>query len=109
MSPFRESGWSDIAFIRHERIPTPEPAGFPDMAPDLAVEVLSPGHRPGAVLGKIADWLSAGTRLVWVIDPERRVARTYHLDGTQAVVSADDTLRGDDVLPGFACSLSALL
>jgi Uma2 family endonuclease len=79
------------------------------MAPDLAVEVLSPGNRPGEVLGKIADWLSAGTRLVWVIDPERRVARTYHLDGTEAVVSADDALRGEDVLPGFVCSLSAIL
>jgi Uma2 family endonuclease len=105
----RHLGAPDIAFIRHERIPTPEPAGFPDMAPDLAVEVLSPGNRPGEVLGKIADWLSAGTRLVWVIDPERRVARTYHLDGTEAVVSADDALRGEDVLPGFVCSLSAIL
>ena len=99
----------DIAFIAQERIPTPEPAEFPAMAPDLAVEVLSPGDRPGEVLRKIADWLSAGTTLVWVIDPERRLARTYHPDGTEAVVSADDALRGEDVLPGFVCSLGAIL
>ena len=99
----------DIAFVRRERVPTPEPAGFPDMAPDLAVEVLSPGNRPGDVLSKIAEWLSAGTRLVWVIDPQRRLASTYHMDGSEAVLSADVALRGDDVLPGFVCSLKAIL
>src|SRR5437867_6825052 len=65
----------DIAFIRGNRLPDPEPAGFPDLAPDLVVEVLSPGARPGEVLAKVADWLSAGTRLVWVIDPARNVGR----------------------------------
>jgi len=55
----------DIAFIRRDRLPNPEPAGFPDFAPDLAVEVLSTGDRPGEILAKVADWLSAGTRLVW--------------------------------------------
>jgi len=79
------------------------------MAPDLAVEVLSPGNRPGEVLGKIADLLSAGTSLVWVIDPERRLARCCRLDGTEAVLSADDALRGEDVLAGFICPLSAIL
>lgn len=54
----------DIAFLRRERVPDPEPAGFPDMAPDLAVEVLSPSNRPSEVLAKIADWLNAGTLLV---------------------------------------------
>jgi Uma2 family endonuclease len=71
--------------------------------------VLSPSNRPGEVLTKIADWLSAGTRLVWVIDPERRVARVYRLDGSAAVLSADEALHGEDVVPGFACSLSAIL
>src|SRR5207248_4392981 len=67
----------DIAFVRRERLPDPDPRGFPDLAPDLVVEVLSPDDRPGAVLAKVADWLSAGTKLVWVIDPMRRVARVY--------------------------------
>jgi len=99
----------DIAFIRRERIPDPEPPGYPDLAPDLAVEVLSPSNRPGEVLAKIADWLSAGTRLVWVIDPERRLARVYRQDGTEAIVTGNEVLRGEDVLPGFACTLDAIL
>ena len=50
----------DIAFINRERVPEPEPPGFPALAPNLVVEVLSPGDRPGEVLAKVADWLSAG-------------------------------------------------
>jgi Uma2 family endonuclease len=64
----------DVAFVRRERLPTPSPLGFADFPPDLAVEILSPGDRPGEVLAKVGDWLNAGTRLVWVIDPARRGA-----------------------------------
>ena len=99
----------DIAFVRRERLPDPEPAGFPDLAPDLVVEVLSPDDRSGDVLAKVADWLSAGTRLVWVVDPGRRVARVYRVDGTEAIIAADEALDGQEVLPGFSCSLAAIL
>ena len=50
----------DVAFIRRDRLPDPEPLGFPDLAPDLVVEVLSPGDRAGEILATVADWLSAG-------------------------------------------------
>jgi len=99
----------DIAFIRQERIPDPEPAGYAALAPDLVVEILSPGDRPGEVLAKVADWLSAGSRLVWVVDPDRRVARAYRADGTESVLTAQDALLGEDVLPGFSCQLEAIL
>jgi Uma2 family endonuclease len=99
----------DVAFIRRDRLPDPEPLGFPDLAPDLVVEVLSPGDRPGEVLAKVADWLSAGTRLVWVADPLRRVARVYRQDGSESIVTAERALEGEDVLPGFACPLEAVM
>jgi len=99
----------DIAFIRRDRVPDPEPSGYPDLAPDLAVEVLSPPNRPGETLAKVADWLSSGTSLVWVIDPERRQARVYRQDGTEAVVPGGEALRGEDLLPGFSCALDAIL
>ena len=98
-----------MAFIRRDRLPDPEPLGFPDLAPDLVVEVLSPGDRPGDILAKVADWLSAGTRLVWVVDPLRRVARVYRQDGSETIVTADRALEGEDVLPGFACPLEAVM
>src|SRR5262245_35296855 len=93
----------DVAFVSSDRLTDPEPTGFFAIAPDLAVEVLSPGDRPGEVLAKVADWLSAGTRLVWVVDPERRLARVYRRDGTEALVSADGVLEGEDVVPGLVC------
>ena len=99
----------DVAFIRSDRLPDPEPTGFPDLAPDLVVEVLSPDDRAGKVLAKVADWLSAGTQLVWVVDPARRVARVYRQDGSETLVSAADALEGEDVLPGFSCVLRDVL
>src|SRR5713226_354310 len=99
----------DIAFVRRERLPDPIPVGFPDLAPDLVVEVLSPGDRAGEILAKVADWLSAGTRLVWVVDPERRLARVYRHDGSETIVPADGALDGEDVVPGFSCSLASIL
>jgi Uma2 family endonuclease len=99
----------DVAFIRRDRLPDPEPLGFPDLAPDLVVEVLSPGDRPGEILAKVADWLSAGTRLVWVVDPLRRVARVYRQDGSEIIVTAEAALEGEDVLPEFACPLATIL
>src|SRR5438477_2773744 len=96
---------ADIAFVSWERMREKSPVGFPALGPDLVVEVLSPGDRPGETLAKIADWLSAGTRLVCVIDPERRLARIYRQDGSQSILRQADTLEGEDSLPRFACKL----
>lgn len=99
----------DLAVIRRDRLPVPEPRGFLDLGPEMVVEVLSPGDRPGEVLAKVADWLSAGTRLVWIIDPERRLARVYREDGSLTIVTATEQLDGEDVVPGFSCPLAAIL
>lgn len=96
----------DIAFIRRECVPHPPPVGFAAFPPDLVIEIRSPSDRPGDILGKVGDWLSAGTGLVWVIDPQRRLAHVYHANGTQSTV---DSFDGEDVLPGFSCSLESIL
>jgi Uma2 family endonuclease len=98
----------DVAFIRRDRLPDPPPAGYAELAPDLVVEVLSPDDRPGHVLAKVADWLSAGTKLVWVVDLVRRNARVYRADGSESLLTERDMLDGEDVLPGFACPLGAI-
>ena len=100
---------ADIAFVSWERMPQKSPVGFPALDPDLVVEVLSPGDRPGETLAKLADWLSAGTRLVWVIDPERRLARIYRQDGSESILGERDAVDGEDILPGFSCNLSTVL
>jgi Uma2 family endonuclease len=61
------------------------------------------------VLAKVGDWLDAGARLVWVIDPERRLARVYRADGTEYILEETDQLLGEDVLTGFSCALASIL
>ena len=99
----------DVAFISNARLPDPPPRGFAELAPDLAVEVLSPDDRPGEVLTKVGDWLMAGARLVWIVDPVRITARVYRADGGESILAETDVLRGEDVLPGFELAVSAVL
>jgi len=99
----------DIAFIHAERVPDSQTRGFPLLGPDLVVEVLSPNDRPGETLAKVGDWLEAGTKLVWVIDPERRLARVYRHDGSETSINEEEELDGEGVLPGFACPLASIL
>jgi Uma2 family endonuclease len=96
----------DVAFVglgKADRIPA---RGYADFAPDLVAEVVSPNDRPGEVLAKVAQWLDAGTTLVWVIDPVRSQARVYRNDGDLTIIAADGTLDGEAVLPGFTCALA---
>jgi hypothetical protein len=98
-----------VAFISRDRLTGIPEAGYAELAPDLVVELLSPSDRPGEVLDKVGQWLSAGVRLVWVIDPARRLARVYRADGTESIVQRHDYLEGEDVVPGFRCPLGDIL
>ena len=99
----------DVAFVARERTGLIRSRGYAELAPDLLAEILSPDDRPAEVLAKVADWLGAGTQLVWVIDPERLEARVYRRDGSLSLLQEHDSLDGEDVLPGFSCSLQAVL
>lgn len=96
----------DVAFVRRERADRIPARGYAELAPDLLAEVLSPDDAPAEVLAKVADWLSAGTKVVWVVDPQRSEIRVYRRDGSLTVLRGNDSLEGEDVLPGFACRLS---
>jgi Uma2 family endonuclease len=98
----------DVAFVNRERLLDPEPTGYAEMAPDLVVEVLSPDDRPGQVLAKVGDWLNAGVRLVWVVDPTRRQVRAYRQDGAESLLGEEDSIEGEDVLPGFSCPVKSV-
>lgn len=100
---------ADAAFVRVESVAQSVPIGFFDRAPELAVEVLSPGDLASDVLAKVSDWLAAGSQLVWVIDGERRVARVYRPDGSESIVSDEQSLGGENVLPGFTCTVADLV
>jgi Uma2 family endonuclease len=99
----------DAAYIRKERIPDPPPRGFAELPPDLVIEVLSPDDRAGEIRDKVDDWLQAGCRLVWIVDPERRRGRVYRPDGSEVALAEGDAFDGEDVLPGFSLPLTDVL
>ncbi|HUF28725.1 MAG TPA: Uma2 family endonuclease [Gemmatimonadaceae bacterium] len=99
----------DLAFVAADRVAQIGRSGFPRLAPDLVAEVRSPDDRPGVVLAKVADWIDTGTKIVWVIDPARFEARVYRADGSESHLAREDSLDGEDVLPGFTCPLREIL
>lgn len=100
----------DVSFVAGDRLTAETRAQvFPRLAPDLAVEVLSPSDRPRAVLDRIGEYIEAGVRLVWVIDPQKRRAIEYRSLSEAREIRPAGTLDGGDVLPGFACSLDEVL
>jgi Uma2 family endonuclease len=98
----------DLAFIASDRLSQIASRGYAPVAPDLIAEILSPDDRPGEVTAKIGQWLSAGVRLAWVLDPERRIGHVHRPDGSLSVLDADGALVGETVLPGFRCALKDL-
>jgi Uma2 family endonuclease len=74
-------------------------------APDLAVEVVSPSNAPAAIHAKVADYLAAGTRLVWVVDTEEDKIDVYRTLLAPRTTARGETLSGEDVVPGFEAAV----
>jgi len=92
----------DISFIRQERVEqVGETEGYWPGAPDLAVEVNSPGDRVGEVEEKVQEWLNAGAGLVWVVSPKLRAVTVYRSLTDIVTLTEKDVLDGDEVIPGF--------
>lgn len=99
----------DIVFVRADRLPPREERqGFLDLAPDLAVEILSPSDRAVDVNAKVVIYLEAGVRLVWIVDPRRHTVTAYAADRTARVLVEGDDLDGGEALPGFRLPLTEL-
>lgn len=94
---------ADVAFVAHERLSPEETDGYHHLAPDLVVEVASPYDSATYLQAKVADWLAAGVRQVWVVYPDTRSIMVYDPSGRAVIHREDDVLDGEDVLPGFRC------
>jgi Uma2 family endonuclease len=94
----------DAAFFAWDKFPDRElpDEGAPRLAPDLAVEVLSKGNTKAEMARKLREYFSVGVRLVWFIDARSRSATVYTSPTRSKVLSADQSLDGGKVLPGFS-------
>ena len=91
----------DVAWVAPGRIPAGT-IGYPNLAPDLAVEVRSPSNSIPELQRKAEMWLSFGTRQVWVADPETTTVTIYQTGVEPLTLVEDDTIDGADLLPGFS-------
>jgi Uma2 family endonuclease len=101
----------DISFFAKERLQgmTELPSGFLEGAPDLAVEVLSPGNTVEEIDEKIAEYFENGTRLVWVISPTQHYILVYRsAQEPDRLLKSADSLDGEDVIPGFTLPVADL-
>ncbi len=99
----------DVSYIAPQRISAELlPTGHCELVPDLAVEVISPNDLYSEVEDKVDEYLRAGVRLVWVIDPRTDSIRVHRLDGTVRDLGQGDELDGENVAPGFLCPVREL-
>lgn len=96
----------DAAFVSYKRQPVPlKKIAYNPIAPDLAIEVLSPGNTPSEVATKATNYMAAGT-VLWLVDPETKVI-DVHIPGQPVKrLRVGDVLEGGDVLPGFEVAVA---
>ena len=99
----------DVAFMTHESLAaTGVPTGYFRGVPDLAVEVISPNDRYTEVAEKIAEWLAHGVQLLFVVDPRRKTVDVHRPGQPPRILGVDDTLDGEDVVPGWTLAIRDL-
>jgi Uma2 family endonuclease len=101
--------FADGSFIRRGTLPEDRiPQGHCRVAPELVIEAVSPNDTAYEVEDKIAQWLGAGVRLVWVLYPETQRVQVHRADGTVTKLQSAEQLSGEDVIPGFQCQIAAV-
>lgn len=99
----------DVAFISYARLAeVTSRAGFLECAPDLVVEVISPGDAWSDVMVKVRDWLDHGTNVVWAVDPDTRTVEIWRGDGRVVRRRVAEELDCEPVLPGFRCKVEEI-
>jgi Uma2 family endonuclease len=98
----------DGSFIHRTRMRPQYLQGHIPIAPDLALEVVSPNDLFYEVRQKIGEYVDAGVRLIWVVNPDKREIEVYRVDGSYRLLHNGDSLDGEDIVPGFVHSLAEI-
>ena len=105
----------DVSWIKLERWNTltlKEKQGFPPLAPDFVIELVSPSdvknQRYEDLQAKMQEYLDNGVRLGWLIEPEAKTVEIYRVGQQVEILNNPQTLSGEDVLPGLILDLSEI-
>jgi len=99
----------DFAFVSKERLKEAgEVNGYWQGPPDLAVEVYSPGYRPGKISERVSRLFNAGTKQVWIVNLKHNTVTVYRSPSDTKTFSGSDYLESPDLFPGFRISLDRI-
>lgn len=99
----------DVSFISLDRLPPEEePEGYCEIVPDLAAEIVSPHDTIYELSIKIDEYRKAGVKLIWVVVPNTKTVTVHRLDGSTQELRESDELSGEEVIPGFRCSVAEI-
>jgi len=99
----------DVAFVAAERFPPEgEPEGIWPIAPDLAVEIISPNDLFEKVFSKMREYFAAGVRQVWLISPEHKMVIIHRSPSQATILSEAEELSCEELIPGFRCRVGEL-
>lgn len=99
---------ADVVFISHQRLAQMKSTAYLDVAPELVVEILSPGDSWQEVMDKLEEYFNIGVSVVWVADPRKQQVYVYHSLTEAQRFTGNETLSGGEVLPGFTVSVAEL-
>lgn len=97
----------DIMFLSKSRLPDDQ-SGYLDLAPDLAIEIVSPSNSPGDIERKLAFYLQSGVRSVWIVYPRQRQVIVHTPNDAFRFFNEADEITGGDVLPGLSFKVSEM-
>ena len=100
----------DASFVSWDRLPSRESPRepIPPLVPDLAVEVLSRSNTRKEMDSKLRDYFATGVRVVWEVEPRKRIVNVYRSPSDPVTLQEDDELDGGDVLPGFRVKVATI-
>lgn len=99
---------ANVLYISNERFSKVQSKSYLDVAPELIVEIISPGDRWADTMTKLEEYFNIGVKVVWIVDPKHRTVRAYRSPISVERFTDGDTLICEDILPGFQCSIPAL-
>lgn len=99
----------DVSYVSPARLPSdPSRTPYPELVPNLAIEVLSPGNTTKEMDEKLDDYFDSGVEVVWLVDPKTRTVRVHTARDAETVLNATDLLDGGTVLPDFTVKVADL-
>ena len=97
----------DVALVKRDRAPTGKGAeGWLDGAPELAVEIFGDSQTVAELLKKAGEYLAAGARMIWLVDPKRERLTVITQDGPHMFLGREDTFEGGELFPGLTCRVA---